>query len=58
MPYAQIEDGIRLYNELTGPGDAPVILQFGGGLGHADLVEPQEAVRIVTEFVEQALVEA
>jgi 3-oxoadipate enol-lactonase len=32
MPYAQIEDGIRLYYELTGPDDAPVILQFGGGL--------------------------
>jgi 3-oxoadipate enol-lactonase len=32
MPYAQIEDGIRLYYELTGPGDGPVILQFGGGL--------------------------
>src|SRR5712691_5206223 len=32
MPYAQIEDGTRLYYELTGPDDAPVILQFGGGL--------------------------
>jgi 3-oxoadipate enol-lactonase len=32
MPYAQIEDGMRLYYELTGPDDAPVILQFGGGL--------------------------
>jgi pimeloyl-ACP methyl ester carboxylesterase len=32
MAYAQIEDGIRLYYELTGPDDAPVILQFGGGL--------------------------
>jgi pimeloyl-ACP methyl ester carboxylesterase len=32
MPYAQIEDGTRLYYELTGPEDAPVILQFGGGL--------------------------
>src|SRR5256886_16267854 len=32
MPYAQIDDGIRLYYELTGPDDAPVILQFGGGL--------------------------
>jgi pimeloyl-ACP methyl ester carboxylesterase len=32
MPYAQIGDGTRLYYELTGPGDAPVILQFGGGL--------------------------
>ena len=32
MPYAQIEDGIRLYYELTGPDDAPVILQLGGGL--------------------------
>src|SRR5712691_6263325 len=32
MPYAQIEDGTRLYYELTGPEDAPVVLQFGGGL--------------------------
>ena len=32
MPYAQIEDGIRLYYELTGPEDGPVVLQFGGGL--------------------------
>ena len=32
MPHAQIEDGTRLYYELTGPEDAPVILQFGGGL--------------------------
>jgi pimeloyl-ACP methyl ester carboxylesterase len=32
MPYAQIDEGIRLYYELTGPDEAPVILQFGGGL--------------------------
>ena len=32
MPYAEIDDGIRLYYELTGPEDAPVVLQFGGGL--------------------------
>jgi pimeloyl-ACP methyl ester carboxylesterase len=32
MPYAQIEDGVRLYYELTGPDDGPVILQLGGGL--------------------------
>jgi 3-oxoadipate enol-lactonase len=32
MPYAQIEDGVRLYYELTGPEDRPVILQLGGGL--------------------------
>ncbi len=32
MPYAQIEGGTRLYHELTGPEDAPVILQLGGGL--------------------------
>lgn len=32
MPYAQIDAGIRLYYELTGPEDAPVVLQFGGGL--------------------------
>ncbi len=32
MPYAQLDDGVRLYYELTGPEDAPVILQLGGGL--------------------------
>jgi pimeloyl-ACP methyl ester carboxylesterase len=32
VPYAQIDEGIRLYYELTGPEDAPVIIQFGGGL--------------------------
>jgi 3-oxoadipate enol-lactonase len=32
VPYAQIEDGTRLYYELTGPDDGPVVLQFGGGL--------------------------
>ncbi len=32
MPYAQIDEGIRLYYELTGPEDAPVIIQLGGGL--------------------------
>jgi 3-oxoadipate enol-lactonase len=32
MPYAQIDAGIRLYYELTGAEDAPVVLQFGGGL--------------------------
>jgi pimeloyl-ACP methyl ester carboxylesterase len=32
VPYAQIDDGIRLYYELSGAEDAPVIVQFGGGL--------------------------
>ena len=32
MPYAQIDDGVELYYELTGPEDGPVIVQFGGGL--------------------------
>jgi pimeloyl-ACP methyl ester carboxylesterase len=32
VPYAEIDDGVRLYYELTGPDDAPVIVQFGGGL--------------------------
>jgi pimeloyl-ACP methyl ester carboxylesterase len=32
MPYAEIDGGVRLYYELTGSADAPVILQFGGGL--------------------------
>ena len=32
MPYAQIEEGVRLYYELTGPEHGPVVIQFGGGL--------------------------
>jgi pimeloyl-ACP methyl ester carboxylesterase len=32
MPYAQIEDGLSLYYELTGPAEGPTIIQFGGGL--------------------------
>ena len=32
MPYAQIDDGIRFFYELTGPEEGPVVLQFGGGL--------------------------
>jgi 3-oxoadipate enol-lactonase len=32
MPYAETAGGLRLYHELTGRDDAPVILQFGGGL--------------------------
>src|SRR5689334_25448260 len=32
MPHADIGNGVRLYYKLTGPDDAPVIIQFGGGL--------------------------
>jgi pimeloyl-ACP methyl ester carboxylesterase len=32
VPYATIDEGIRLYYELTGPEDGPVVIQFGGGL--------------------------
>jgi pimeloyl-ACP methyl ester carboxylesterase len=32
VPHATIGDGTRLYYELTGPDDAPTILQLGGGL--------------------------
>ena len=32
MPFAETGDGVRLYYEFTGPEDAPVIIQFGGGL--------------------------
>src|SRR3970040_1541990 len=32
MPYAELEGGIKLYYELTGPKDGPVVLQFGGGV--------------------------
>src|SRR5436190_11760455 len=31
MPFAQTGD-VRLYYEFTGPEDAPVVIQFGGGL--------------------------
>jgi 3-oxoadipate enol-lactonase len=31
LPFAQAGD-VRLYYEFTGPDDAPVIIQFGGGL--------------------------
>jgi 3-oxoadipate enol-lactonase len=32
MAFAQIDDGIRLWYELTGPEAGPVVIQFGGGL--------------------------
>jgi pimeloyl-ACP methyl ester carboxylesterase len=32
MPYARLGDETRIYYELTGPEDGPVVLQFGGGL--------------------------
>jgi pimeloyl-ACP methyl ester carboxylesterase len=32
MPFAEIGDEVRLYYELTGPDDGPIVLQFGGGL--------------------------
>ena len=32
MPYTRLADETRLYYELTGPEDGPVVLQFGGGL--------------------------
>jgi pimeloyl-ACP methyl ester carboxylesterase len=32
MAYAEIDEGVRLYYELTGPEDGPVVLQLGGGL--------------------------
>ena len=32
MPYASLQDGIRLYYEFLGPDDGPTIIQFGGGL--------------------------
>src|SRR5204863_8754320 len=30
--YAEIDAGVRLYYELTGPEDGPLVLQLGGGL--------------------------
>ena len=35
MPYAVLDDETRLYYELTGTDDAPVVIQFGGGLSDA-----------------------
>jgi 3-oxoadipate enol-lactonase len=32
MPYARLADETRIYYELSGPEDGPVVLQFGGGL--------------------------
>jgi 3-oxoadipate enol-lactonase/4-carboxymuconolactone decarboxylase len=32
MPFAQIDEGVRLSYELTGPDERPIVLQFGGGL--------------------------
>ncbi len=32
MPYAEIDESVRLYYELTGPEQGPIILQLGGGL--------------------------
>ena len=32
VPFAEIDGGVRLYYELTGPEEGPVVLQFGGGL--------------------------
>lgn len=41
MPYVSTAEGVRLWFELEGPADAPVILQFGGtvlGRRHFDAV--------------------
>jgi pimeloyl-ACP methyl ester carboxylesterase len=32
MPYARLADETRIYYELSGPEDGPVVMQFGGGL--------------------------
>ncbi len=32
MPYVTLANDIRIYYELTGPKDAPLIMQFGGSL--------------------------
>src|SRR5262245_14027059 len=32
MAYADVDEGVRLYFELDGPREGPVVLQFGGGL--------------------------
>jgi 3-oxoadipate enol-lactonase len=32
MPYARLPDETRIYYELSGPEEGPVVIQFGGGL--------------------------
>jgi 3-oxoadipate enol-lactonase len=32
MPYVRLADETRIFFELTGPEDGPVVMQFGGGL--------------------------
>ena len=32
MPYTRLDDETRIFYELTGPADGPVVVQFGGGL--------------------------
>lgn len=32
MAFAEIEEGVSLHYELTGPEDGPIVLQLGGGL--------------------------
>jgi len=32
MPHGEIDDGVRLYYELSGPEEGPIVLQLGGGL--------------------------
>jgi pimeloyl-ACP methyl ester carboxylesterase len=32
VAFAEVGPGVRLYYELTGPEDGPLVLQFGGGL--------------------------
>jgi hypothetical protein len=35
MPFAQIDEGVRLSYELTGPDERPIVLQFGGACSAA-----------------------
>ena len=32
MPFVTLENDVRIYYELTGPEDGPIVLQFGGSL--------------------------
>lgn len=37
MPFAALADETRLYHELTGPKDGPLVMQFGGAMEEMDL---------------------
>ena len=49
MPYAGLADETRIYYELNGPDDGPVVPQFGGGLyGRRDFGAVNDSARAVS----------